>query len=551
MDSNVSSKKVFLNIFHLPTFMLAIGFLMYWVELYCFDVSLGKTSVIAPVLFILLASAILCKEIGWISAGVKDFRNALSEMGFLKGWLLRTGFLVGFIGMGVAFYASLLPPHLMQESDALVYHYTIPRQHLLLNSFAHIPWSTSDLYLLPLDFALAPYWLCTDLPNKFPQFIFLIGLMLVLISVIKVFARDCASSACLIVLAVLGSHNVGIQMGTAMLDVTICYLLIAALDSFLNGKIWLCALEGAFYFWSKSFIPVQTIIIVAVLFIFYGLYKKIGGGNIGWIFNCKINSIQSRTHKSSFRKIIIYFMLLSLFIAGPFMAKSLYYTGTPLYPFLLGVFDVNKDVDRQSAAWRSLEEKTEQVLSTRNQYGSDRSPKEFLRHLWLIAVPERGVNNRYDYPVGLMYLLCLGPFLFMLACSIKSKEFAIIPLFIVFYWGTWWMGSHQSRFLFVPIVLMFITIFSQKRIQSAFLIFCMLIALSLVMISVFRAHYRDFGHSPREVLREKDKQLIEMSRTSQRQRGVVQLNFHDVAYADFPVDVINNNSVFVIDYREE
>src|SRR5882672_6699659 len=76
-----------------------------------------------------------------------------------------------------SFLAALLPPHLMQEVDALNYHYSLPRQHLIRGSFAHLRWSTADLWPLPLQFALSPYWFMTELPNKVPQFFFLAGLV--------------------------------------------------------------------------------------------------------------------------------------------------------------------------------------------------------------------------------------------------------------------------------------------------------------------------------------------------------------------------------------
>ena len=65
----------------------------------------------------------------------------------------KTVFLLGFLGCAglilAAFYASFYPPHLLPETDAINYHYTLPRQHLILNSFAHLPWSVADLFTLP------------------------------------------------------------------------------------------------------------------------------------------------------------------------------------------------------------------------------------------------------------------------------------------------------------------------------------------------------------------------------------------------------------------
>ena len=93
----------------------------------------------------------------------------------MRGFVILAGLLSVLI-LVVGLYASLLPPHLMQESDALNYHYTIVRQHLILQSFKHIAWSHTDLFLLPINFALAPFWFESVLPNKLPQFLFFLGL---------------------------------------------------------------------------------------------------------------------------------------------------------------------------------------------------------------------------------------------------------------------------------------------------------------------------------------------------------------------------------------
>ena len=74
------------------------------------------------------------------------------------------------------------------------------------------------------------------------------------------------------------------------------------------------------------------------------------------------------------------------------------------------------------------------------------------------------------------------------------------------------------------------------------------LALLFTALSVFRAHYHDLGRSPREVLRPKDKQLILMAKKI-RGRQPIKLNYCDVAFATFPVDVVDNKSLFVLEYQ--
>ena len=76
---------------------------------------------------------------------------------------------------------------------------------------------------------------------------------------------------------------------------------------------------------------------------------------------------------------------------------------------------------------------------------------------------------------------------------------------------------------------------------------CVLLALGSTLLSVVRAHKADFGKTAMEVLRPQDRMLIKMSESA-RESLPVSLDFFDAAFADFVVDVVNNDSVFVIDY---
>lgn len=535
--------KVPLTFSHLPTGMLIIGYPVYWLELYFARNNFGQTTPLALVLFLLLCVWVFwgpAKDVvpGWLKGEWKG--SGLSSRIFLgSGAGIALGILL------CALYAALLPPHLIQESDALNYHYTLPRQHLILNSFRHIPWSLADLYFLPVDFALAPYWLATPLPNKFPQFIFFMGFVGVAAKLTRIFSRNNLISMCLVIFAIVGSHHVGIQMGTAMLDVAMCYLFLAALDSFVEGHGRLCAVEFAFYFWSKSFIPIQMVIIILLMWMICAAAKKLGFKEIVWNIDDIWAGEQKKIYCTSLRKVLICFAFVSVFVGGPFVGKSLYYAQTPLFPFFPGRVPVVGNMDKNSVAWRSLVANAQKAVATRDQYGSSRSLVELLKHFWLIAVPEQGVNNRYDYPVGLMYLLCLGPFIYLLFKTIRKKQLAILPLFVCVYWALWWMGSHQTRFLFVPVIVMFIIVLSRREFDSKILMTCVLLAMGLTALSVMRAHREDFGKSACEVLRPKDRLLLEMSATVPRNRPVP-LDFADAAFADFTVDVVNNDSVFVL-----
>ncbi len=443
-----------------------------------------------------------------------------------------------------SFYASLLPPHLVQEFDVLNYHITLPRQHLLRGSFSHISWSTADLFFLPIDFALAPFWLATLLPNKLPQFFFVIGLLSVCGRLAWRFSGGKIWPLVLLVAAILGSHNIGIQMGTAMLDIVICYLFLAALDSFLSQAIWLGVIELCFYVWSKPLIPVQLFVTLGIfgsvwLFLWaWGIRK-----NIWAVSGEKIKEFAGNT-QCALTKGPGLFLIFSLLVASPFIFKSLRYSGTPLFPLGTGVFRT-LSIPQSPERWAELKLKTTQWLATKDQYGSGRSLLEFAWHFWLVAVPEKGVNNRYDYPLGLMYLLFLGPFLFYFFSSLRQKILPLLSLWVVVSWGVWWFGAQQTRFLFIPLILMYLVVVLSIQVPSRVLLGAMLGAILLVSVSVYRANKQDLGRWGEAVLRQQDKELVQLGKLKQA-AGVITLPFYDVAYATFPVEVVGNDSIFIL-----
>ena len=233
-----------------------------------------------------------------------------------------------------------------------------------------------------------------------------------------------------------------------------------------------------------------------------------------------------------------------MFVAGPFIFKSLRYSGTPIFPVGTGVFQT-LSITQSSERWAELKLKTMHWLDTKDRYGSGRNLFEFLRHFWLVAVPEKGVNNRYDYPLGLMYLLFLGPFLFYFFISLRQKILPLLSLWVVVSWGIWWFSVQQTRFLFVPLILLYFIVVLSIKVPSRILLGIMLSAILLVSVSVYRANKQDLGRWGEEVLRQQDRELIQLGRAKQSTSGVI-LSSYDVAYATFPVEVVGDDALFVL-----
>ena len=512
---------------HLPTFFLVIGYPVYWLELYLFRLGHGMSTPLAWVIAVFFSCYVFFRNSSFLKDGCRSFREwYLGEALFVK-FLLVFMAVTGAVTLLCSFYASLLPPHLVQEFDALNYHVTLPRQHLLRGSFNHIPWSTADLYFLQVDFELAPFWLVTFLPNKLPQFIFFLGLLGICSRISRRSSGGKIWPSVLLIFAVLGSHNIGIQMGTAMLDLAICYLFFAALDSFFSGAIWLAVIELSFYFWSKPLIPLQFLTTLCVFGLIWILLRFFGIKKGSWRF----------LDKNILIKGLGLFIILSVFLAGPFIYKSLRYSGTPIFPLGVGFFK-DLSISQSPERWAELKLKADELIAVKDNYGSGRNIVEFVRHLWLIAVPEKGVNNRYDYPLGLMYLLFIGPFLFLFFSSIKKKIIPILALWVIASWSIWWFSSQQTRFLFIPLILIYLVIVLSIKQPSRVLLITMLGAMLLVGASVYRANKPDLGKWGEAVLRKQDKELLNTS--------IIVFSSCDLAYARFPVKVSGNDTLFVL-----
>ena len=156
-----------------------------------------------------------------------------------------------------------------------------------------------------------------------------------------------------------------------------------------------------------------------------------------------------------------------------------------------------------------------------------------------MAVPEKGVNNAFDYPLGLTYLLMIGPFLFFLIKDILRRKFSSLSILAAVIWALWWFTAQQSRFLYLPLMIVFmVTIARLEKIPRG-LYLCLLISLFLEAISLWGAHKNDMARWGVDVLRPQDKQMLALNRYyfAHSQSNYIDWPSHDVAYAQFPVTV--------------
>jgi hypothetical protein len=522
MASHHTLGKITTPLSHLPTWFFIIGYPLFWFQLYAHTASDGVTSPLAWIMFGIIALMSLRAKRGNLFKDINDDKI-----------LWSAGFGVALFIIGIVVLASFKPIHLVQEFDCLQYHYTLPRQHLILGSFAHIPWAADDLFLLPMDFALAPFWFATELPNKIPQLIIFLGLIGVAARLTLALAGERRPWAGpLVLLVILGTHGFGIQMGTGMLDLAIVYLFLAFLDSLRSGHWFLAGVEFTFFFWSKPLMPLGVVITMAVLALAFILAR-----HDQW-------QITDTFPLKHWQRAFGLCAVLSVVVAGPFIAKSIDYAATPFYPMSPGLMGTWGKIQIHPQAWHSLQQASQLWMEgTKNSYGHGRGLLSFIKHWWLLALPEKGVNNAFDYPLGLTYLLMIGPFLFFLAKDILNRKFSPLSILATIIWLLWWFTAQQSRFLYVPLMIIFLVTIARLEKISRILFLCILISLLFEALSLWGAHRGDINRWGVEDLRAQDRQLLKLDQRylENSLSNSIDRPTHDVAYAQFPVMVHKEN----------
>ncbi len=530
-----SLDKIATPLSHLPTWFFIIGYPCFWMELYSHSAPDGVTSPWPWILFegialVCVGSAVMARDIG-----TKPFipKMSIGPVGGMEFFFWPAAFFLALFIIGVILIAGLKPIHLMQEFDCLQYHYTLPRQHLILGSFVHIPWAADDLFLLPMDFALAPFWFATSLPNKIPQLIIFFGLMAVAMRLTSLLATERRPwAAPLVGLVILGTHGFGIQMGTGMLDLAITYLFLASLDSLCQGNWCLAAIEFTFFFWSKPLMPLEVTVILGIWFFIFTLAR--------W-FQWEILGTLILKHRL---RAFGLFLILSVFVAGPFIGKSIYYAATPFFPLGPGMMGTVAVIKMHPQAWQSLEKASRLWMQgIKDDYGHGRSLLAFIKHWWLLALPEKGVNNAFDYPLGLTYLLMIGPFMYFLFRDLWQRKFHPLSVLVAVIWALWWFSAQQSRFLYLPLAIIFIVTIARFNKISKVLLLCLLVSLLLEALSVWNAHKTDLCRWGVNDLRVEDQQLVALNQSylQNPSSNYVDWPSHDVAYAQFPVMVHKEN----------
>jgi hypothetical protein len=412
-------------------------------------------------------------------------RNAtLRVAGMLAGEVRRAPVLFWLLcavqaGMFVlAGYEAHFPPHWPQEGDAINYHMALPRQHLFWGSLQHLPWSAADLWPLALQFGLAPVWFMGASINKWPQ---LLGALWAFGMILALGRKKAAHSfsGWIPALALFTTHGLMVQLGMAMLDLTNLYLALAAWHAAVHKRPFWWAAHMALYAAAKAFHPAQAgILVVAVL---------------GYL------AIFDREGLTKHWRPLVFGAALAFVLFCLMMSRSVWVSieraGTPIFPFFTCMF--SGVTNCQGEAGEAIRATAAGQFGTLDGYGLGRGAGAFVAHLWRISVPALGtVNNVYDYPLGLTWVLSLV----LLAGSIPDWIKAKMPppelVLAVVLWVLWWVTSQQSRWLYPFMAFALLaTVHLQLRANRSLLVAILLGAGCLSIVSQARAIGTDQGAS--------------------------------------------------------
>ena len=405
-----------------------------------------------------------------------------------------------------------LPPHLGQEYDAINYHMALPRQHILGGSFSHIPWSSADLFPLPIQCGFAPSWFMGSYFHKLPQFIAAVWAFLLLLDLGRS-QLPRSYLGWLPAIAVFTTHGVMIQLGTAMLDLMGLYLLLASIHALRRQRPILAGLTLALYAASKSFRPAEIAIVMIIISGIYLVSSK-------------------KAFLMDVRKVLLLLSLtavLAIVLLGRSALIGARRAGTPLFPFFTCQI-INVEGCRGQAG-EAIRQSADLLMKSGTSYGSGKDATSFIAFLWRVSVPTHSrTNNEFDYPLGLAWLLMVVLLSSSIPIWVKKGSVPPFGSIAIAFLIVWWIGSHQSRWLYPVMAFGWLAIVEKlKTVSPKVIVVLLLVSASFSLVSEWRA-LSDTIFLPRAAI-----QLDQEAMThSDEKLRIVTSGL--TLYVDFPID---------------
>lgn len=398
-----------------------------------FALAAGQRLALGPVLFclggvLLLGLWLRTRRPAAVADGAKTSPRATPlHRGFLA--------LLGLFVLAPLAVLSLIPT---VSWDASAYHLTVPRLFLEhggfrpveLNVYSNWPLGTEMLFALAMlvqDYVLA----------KLVHFAFGVGVLYAMwVGLRETPDSDLSPSqrqlaGLLAMVFFLANGVVLFEMRVAYVDLAHGFYLTAA---FLFLRLWRQAPENRAGLLAAG--------LCCGLMAATKLNGFVGIAALGWLLAPGFNALRRlRGWATASRHLALYFAAPVALLWGPWLVKSAWFTGNPVYPLLHGIFggpDWSPELARQLSQWQQ-------------GIGMGREPLDFLLLPWRLVVHGGNGYAHFDGELGLFWLAVLP-----LALWASRRAIALRPLLLVAvtYGALWAMTSQQMRLLIPALPLL-------------------------------------------------------------------------------------------------
>lgn len=380
------------------------------------------------------------------------------------------------------FFSALVPPY---SWDAQVYHLTIPKLYLLHHGIHHIPLNIYSNMPLNIDMLfLLGMGAGNDVVAKLLHYV--LGL-LVCVALYGFSRQYFVERVGLLASLLFVVHPmVNYEFGVAFVDVGMGFFFVLMVWSFIellrSGQTQWAVIMGLFggaLLGSKYTGALGVLSVLVTFLVILGVTK---------VRSRKENEGMLIAEATIQRRWILTgaFLLVSVFLALPWLIKNIVYTGNPVYPLLYGLFGGRE--------WTGT--MAQQLIDWQRNIGQGRTILDYLLLPWRVFV-ESGPEYRH-------FAGKLSPIAFItlpLAFLVLRRNQLIrilLGIFAIFF-ILWALGAQQVRFLIPGLPLLgIIAAVGIERVRDRGLrvLYGLLIALVVIISVMTLAWQRDEPIAP-------------------------------------------------------
>jgi hypothetical protein len=386
--------------------------------------------------FLIPAFAVLLVALGAMRAGsvLSDVSAVLAgaiHRRSLSSWLLAL--LLSILAL-LALIPALAPPS-MGDWDSLAYHLAVPKLYLHHGGFYYINYASHSNFPFLMEMLYLP-GVALDLPAAAKMMHYWTAVLLV--AAVAVLARRHLSTraAPMAAIAIAGmpivlweATTAYIDLATALYSVLSVHLLLDYLDSSDRKYLFGCGIAAGFAASTK-----MTGLALVPMLVVWLLADRLAERRLEW-------------------KPALLLAVVSTMVCSPWYAKSIVYTGNPVYPFFHSVFGGRNWTAQLAANYTMLQK----------QFGMGEGFASFLMLPYELTFRSDMFYDRPGLFVGPLFLAAV-PFLAL--GRYESRKLLGLLLFFLAQLVVWFSLTQQSRYL-IPAFAVLAPVVSEIAHQGA------------------------------------------------------------------------------------